>query len=57
MDISHSQRIKDIEVLVSEDILYLKLITNKDILLVKWDIMNNAEFFQEVMGIRIKLKG
>lgn len=57
MDISHMQKISDIEVLVSEDALLLRLISTKDILLEKWDIMNNAEFFQEVMGIRIKLKG
>ena len=57
MDISHMQKIHDIEVLVSDDILQLGLISNKDILLEKWDIMNNVEFFQEVMGIKIKLKG
>ncbi|MDR3601007.1 MAG: HD domain-containing protein [Desulfosporosinus sp.] len=57
MDISHMQKIHDIEVLVSDDTLQLSLLSNKDILLEKWDIMNNAEFFQEVMGIKIKLKG
>lgn len=43
--------------LASADALQLRLISNKDIILEKWDIMNNVEFFQEVMGIRIKLKG
>jgi len=57
MDISHMQKISDIEVNVSDDALQFTLISNKDILLEKWDIMNNVEFFQEVMGIRIKLKG
>ncbi|MDR3600605.1 MAG: HD domain-containing protein [Desulfosporosinus sp.] len=57
MDISHMQKIHDIEVLVTDDTLQLSLLSNKDILLEKWDIMNNVEFFQEVMGIKIKLKG
>ena len=57
MDISHMQKIHDIEILVSEDTLQLNLLSNKDILLEQWDIMNNVEFFQEVMGIKIKLKG
>ncbi|HZK83409.1 MAG TPA: exopolyphosphatase [Desulfosporosinus sp.] len=57
MDISHMQKISDIEILVTDDALQLRLISNKEILLEKWDISNNVEFFQEVMGIRIKLKG
>ncbi|MCB8814895.1 Ppx/GppA phosphatase family protein [Desulfosporosinus shakirovi] len=58
MDISHKQKISDFEILSSsDDELHLHLISNKDIILEKWDIMNNAEFFQEVMGVRIKLKG
>jgi len=57
MDISHMQKINDIELLASDDALQLRLISNKDILLEKWDIMNNVEFFQEVMGVRIELKG
>ena len=57
MDISHMQKICNIEILVSDDTLQLSLISNKDILLETWDIMNNVEFFQEVMGIRIELKG
>jgi exopolyphosphatase/guanosine-5'-triphosphate,3'-diphosphate pyrophosphatase len=57
MDISHLQKIHDLEVLVSDDTIQLNLLSNKDILLEKWDIMNNIEFFQEVMGIKIKLKG
>ncbi|MDA8442839.1 MAG: HD domain-containing protein [Peptococcaceae bacterium] len=57
MDISHMQKISDFEVVITEDILQLELISNKDIVLEKWDIMNNVEFFQEVMGIKIELKG
>ncbi|HZK53949.1 MAG TPA: exopolyphosphatase [Desulfosporosinus sp.] len=57
MDISHMQKISDIEVLSSGDALQLKLISNHDILLEKWDITNNVEFFQEVMGISIELRG
>jgi exopolyphosphatase/guanosine-5'-triphosphate,3'-diphosphate pyrophosphatase len=57
MDISHMQKIHDFEVLVSDDTLQLNLLSNQDILLEKWDIMNNVEFFQEVMGIKIRLKG
>lgn len=57
LDISHLQKIHDLEVLVSGDTIQLNLLSNHDILLEKWDIMNNVEFFQEVMGIKIKLKG
>ena len=57
MDSSHLQKIASIDTHVSNDILYLKLYSMKDILLEKWEIMNNIEFFQEVMGIEIKLKG
>lgn len=57
MDISHKQKIYDFEATTTDDTLLLKLFSNKDIVLEKWDIMNNVEFFQEVMGIKIKLKG
>jgi exopolyphosphatase/guanosine-5'-triphosphate,3'-diphosphate pyrophosphatase len=57
MDSSHLQKIESFDTSVSNNILYLKLYSVKDILLEKWDIMNNIEFFQEVMGIEIKLKG
>lgn len=57
MDSSHLQKIDQIETNVSNDVLFIKLISNNDILLEKWDIMNNVNFFQEVMGIEIKLKG
>lgn len=57
MDSSHSQKIESFDLNSSNDILYMKLYSQKDIILEKWDIMNNVEFFQEVMGIEIKLKG
>lgn len=57
MDSSHLQKIESFDTNVSNDVLYLRLYSVKDILLEKWDIMNNIEFFQEVMGIEIKLKG
>jgi exopolyphosphatase / guanosine-5'-triphosphate,3'-diphosphate pyrophosphatase len=59
MDSSHLQRINKIETNVQNDILYIKLHSDNDneVLLEKWDIMNNVAFFQEVMGIKIKLKG
>jgi exopolyphosphatase/guanosine-5'-triphosphate,3'-diphosphate pyrophosphatase len=57
MDISHKQKISDFEVFETEDTMELKLISNKDIVLEKWDIMNNVEFFQEVMGVKIQLRG
>jgi exopolyphosphatase / guanosine-5'-triphosphate,3'-diphosphate pyrophosphatase len=56
MDITHLQKIDKIEMSASNDIVYLKLYSTLDILLEKWDIMNNLEFFQEVMGIEIRLK-
>lgn len=57
MDVTHLQKIDHIDTTVSNDILYMKLHSTLDITLEKWDIMNNVEFFQEVMGIEIKLKG
>lgn len=57
MDSSHLQRIDKIETSVSNDILYIKLVSVKDISLERWDILESAKFFQEVMGIEIKLKG
>jgi exopolyphosphatase/guanosine-5'-triphosphate,3'-diphosphate pyrophosphatase len=57
MDISHMQKIHDLEMHISDDTLQLNLLSNQDILLEKWDIISNLEFFQEVMGIKITLKG
>jgi exopolyphosphatase/guanosine-5'-triphosphate,3'-diphosphate pyrophosphatase len=51
------QKINKIDISVSNDVMYLKLYGTKDVTLEKWDITNNLEFFQEVMGIEIKLKG
>ena len=57
MDVSHKQKISDFELVARDETLEFKLISNKDIVLEIWDILNNLEFFQEVMGVNLKLKG
>jgi exopolyphosphatase/guanosine-5'-triphosphate,3'-diphosphate pyrophosphatase len=56
LDISHKQKITDINVINSQDKLLLKICSTRDNLLEKWSFINNKEFFQEVMGIELELK-
>ncbi len=52
LDVSHSQKIRKIEVDINQDNAVFILHAVKDTLLEEWDFRNNAEFFEEVMGIR-----
>jgi exopolyphosphatase/guanosine-5'-triphosphate,3'-diphosphate pyrophosphatase len=52
LDISHRQKIKQVEVQFSQDRAIFNLYTSQDTLLEEWDFMNHAEFFEEVMGIQ-----
>lgn len=56
LDISHKQKITDINIVNSQDKLLLKIYSLKDTLLEKWNFMDSKEFFQEVMGIQLELK-
>lgn len=59
MDISHKQKIKNIEIIHSGDELIFKIENAGDILLEKWNFGQNIKFFEEVMGVKtiIKNKG
>ncbi len=56
LDISHSQKIRNVEVQTTHDRVVFNLCTNHDTLLEEWDFMNHAQFFEEVMGIQPLLK-
>jgi len=56
LDISHKQKIADINIVNSQDKLLLKIYSQKDNLLEQWSFMNSREFFQEVMGIELEIK-
>lgn len=56
IDISHTQKIDNIEINFSGDTLNFILHTKKDILLERWDLQNNLEFFEEIMGIETTIK-
>jgi len=59
LDITHLQKIKDVEISYNKNEIYFKVLTKDDILLEKWAFMKNAEFFEEVIGLKalIKQKG
>jgi exopolyphosphatase/guanosine-5'-triphosphate,3'-diphosphate pyrophosphatase len=56
LDISHNQRIRNVEVQTTRDRVVFYLYTNHDTLLEEWDFMNHAQFFEEVMGMQPLLK-
>lgn len=56
LDISHKQKITDINTLYFENKLLFKVCSKKDKLLEQWSFINNKEFFQEVMGIELEIK-
>lgn len=59
LDITHLQKIKEVQNSHNKDEIYFKVLTKDDILLEKWAFMKNAEFFEEVIGMKavIKQKG
>lgn len=56
LDISHRQKITELKISVSSDKLYFNIQSNMDTILEEWDFMNNAPFFQKVMGITPEIK-
>ncbi|WP_432401963.1 HD domain-containing protein [Wukongibacter sp. M2B1] len=59
LDITHLQKITDVEISYNKDEIYFMALTREDILLEKWAFMKNTGFFEEVMGMKaiIKYKG
>ncbi|WP_432665814.1 HD domain-containing protein [Wukongibacter baidiensis] len=56
LDITHLQKIRDVEVSHNKDEIYFKTLTKEDILLEKWAFMKNSGFFEEVMGMKALIK-
>lgn len=52
LDISHLQKIKKIQLLEAKDSLYFNLNTEENIILEKWNFLNNSGFFEEVLGVK-----
>lgn len=56
LDISHKQKITDLEINLSTEILIFKIKSKEDTLLEEWDFIHNASFFHEVIGIKPEFK-
>lgn len=56
MDISHKQKIKKLEIVHSGEELNFKIDGTDDILLEKWNFDQNTKFFEEIMGVKPKIK-
>ena len=56
LDISSKQKVDKIEISIDNDEVYFIISSHEDTLLEEWSFKNNAEFFQEVMGIKPIIK-
>lgn len=56
MDITHLQKINDVEISYNKNEIYFKIITKDDILLEKWAFRKSAGFFEEVIGMKALIK-
>lgn len=56
LDISHKQKIEDVEIVKSGNELVFKIYSKEDILLEEWSFESNITFFEEVMGNKPILK-
>lgn len=56
LDISHKQKIRKVDISINGKELVLKVKTDQDILLEKWNFKDNVNFFEEVMGIKPIIK-
>ncbi len=59
LDISHKQKIDHIDISSTVNEVYFKYSSSKDTILEEWSFINNASFFEEVLGSKpiIKRKG
>ncbi|MCG8538822.1 MAG: HD domain-containing protein [Clostridia bacterium] len=56
LDITHMQKIKDVEISYNKNEIFFTISVNDDILLEKWVFMKNAVFFEEVIGMKVLIK-
>ncbi|AJA47652.1 exopolyphosphatase [Clostridium pasteurianum DSM 525 = ATCC 6013] len=56
LNISKKNKISNISITIEDRILYFNLDTYRDCTLEMWSFKNNAEFFEEVMGVRPVIK-
>ena len=56
LDRSHTQKFDDIEVKLENDLLVISIATEKNIDLEEWAFKEKGMFFEEVFGIKAKLK-
>lgn len=56
MDITHLQKINDVEISYNKEEIYFKAIAKDDILLEKWAFKKSASFFEEVIGMKALIK-
>ncbi len=56
MDCSHTQKIEKLEIEQENELLVISIYSTRDILLEKWSVEENMDFFEEVMGIKPYLK-
>lgn len=56
LDIAHVQKVKNIDISYDKNKIYIKVETKENIILEKWNFMKNADYFEEVMGMKIIIK-
>lgn len=56
MDIAHTQKVRNLDITYDSNNIYIKVQTKDDIILEKWTFMKNAEFFEEVFGMKVIIK-
>lgn len=59
LDISHTQKVHQVEISTFGRDLHFKIGSRQDMLLEEWSLANNARYFEEIMGFRpiIKRRG
>ncbi|WP_411680864.1 exopolyphosphatase [Clostridium thailandense] len=53
LDISHLQKIEELNLSEDRDLLYFNLSAKDDIILEEWNFINNSNFFEEVFGVKL----
>jgi len=56
MDSSHTQKINKLEMIYDNNVLTICIYAIKDIILEKWFIEENLEFYEEVTGVRLEIR-
>lgn len=56
LDCSHTQKIQKLSIAAENGVLVMSITAAKDILLEKWSVEENIDYFEEVMGVRPQIK-